>query len=180
MADTQPAMLPVTRELLESLGTWGGADRRRMFRAWHRGSLSLIHLQVLAILEAEGAVTMSRLADELDVSVASATGIVDRMQQRHLVVRRHDRDDRRLVLVSCTETGGKVFHALADHRRSHLEKLVARLSEEEAAGLLLGMRGIQRARQELEALDAEGDDPASVRHDAADAGTKAGDAGAER
>jgi 4'-phosphopantetheinyl transferase len=158
MPDTGPAMLPVTRELLETLGAWGASDRRRMFRAWHRGSLSLIHLQVLSILEAEGAVSMSRLADELDVSVASATGIVDRMQQRHLVVRRHDPDDRRLVLVSCTDAGGKVFHAMADHRRTHLEALVGRLSEDEAAGLLIGLRGIQRARRMLEETD-RGDGP---------------------
>ena len=59
-----------------------------MFRRWLAGSLSIVHLHVLTILEADGPLSMGKLAEALDVSVASATGIVDRMEQRGLVERR--------------------------------------------------------------------------------------------
>ncbi len=48
---------------------------------------------------------MSKLADALDVSVASLTGIIDRMEARGLVERRREPGDRRVVLVHRTAGG---------------------------------------------------------------------------
>ena len=79
--------------------SWSPRDRMNVFRSWLKGSLSLIHLHVLTVLEADGPLPMSQLADTLDVSVASATGIVSRMEERGLVERQHDETDRRVVLV---------------------------------------------------------------------------------
>ena len=60
---------------------------------------------------------MGDLAEELDVSVASATGIVDRMEQRGLVERRHGPDDRRVVMVDLTATGGRHVSATCGEHR---------------------------------------------------------------
>src|SRR6187397_3435233 len=102
----------ITDRLVSEMTGWTPAERVRMFRSWLRGSLSLIHLHVLTTLEADGPLPMGRLADALDVSVASATGIVDRMAQRGLVERRQDPDDRRVVIVHLTEAGATVFRDL--------------------------------------------------------------------
>ena len=51
------------------------------------------------MLDTEGPTSMGRLAEALDISVASMTGIVDRMEERGLVERRHEGKDRRVVLV---------------------------------------------------------------------------------
>ena len=74
-------------------------------RRWPSGPLSLVHLHVLTVLEADGSVPMRALAEALDVSQASATGIVDRMEQRGLVVRQRDDDDRRVIRVVLTDDG---------------------------------------------------------------------------
>src|SRR5664279_5317540 len=87
------------RELLDEMTTWPTRDRGGTFKAWHRHSLSLVHLHVLNTLESEGPLPMRRLAEAMDVSDASATGIVDRMEKRGLVERRHGTADRRTVLV---------------------------------------------------------------------------------
>ena len=78
------------------------------FQAWARDTLSLVHLSVLSALEANGPMSMTKLADTMDVSVASATGIVTRMEKRGVVRRRHDEDDRRVVMVEITSAGAKV------------------------------------------------------------------------
>ena len=88
---------------------------------WLRDSLSLIHLHVLTVLEAEGPLAMGRLAEALDVSVASATGIVDRMEQRGLVERQPQTTDRRVIEVHPTAAGAAVFHDLMGERRMRLE-----------------------------------------------------------
>ena len=95
----------IVDDLLDELTSWSPRERAGAFKHWLRGSLSLVHLQVLAVLEADGPLAMSKLAEALDVSVASATGIIDRMEQRGLVERRREPDDRRVVLVHRTDSG---------------------------------------------------------------------------
>ena len=150
-ADARPgdARRPIGDELLDELTAWPPRDRAGMFRNWHRGALSLIQLNVVAVLEAEGPLPMSRLADELDVSVASATGIVDRMERRGMVQRRHATDDRRVVDVHLTEQGTGIFRDLEAHRREHLARLLGELTQEELAGFLKGIRAIRAARKRL-------------------------------
>ena len=116
------------------------------FRRWQHGALSLVHLNVLTLLEAEGPLAMGRLAEALDVSVASATGIVARMTARGVVERRHDADDRRVVLVHLTPRGTRVFQNLEQHHRQRLARLLDQLSEDEMTGFLLGLRALRAAR----------------------------------
>jgi DNA-binding MarR family transcriptional regulator len=133
-------------ELVDEMTSWTPRDRMSAFRSWLKGSLSLIHLHVLTVLESEGPLPMSRLADTLDVSVASATGIVTRMEERGLVERRHDETDRRVVLVSPTEAGVAVFRDMMEHRRERLTGLLGRLTDDELQAFLVGLRAMRNAR----------------------------------
>jgi len=145
----QEARAHLTDELLDELTTWQPRERMSAFKSWLRGSLSLIHLHVLTVLEAEGSLPMSHLAESLDVSVASATGIVTRMEERGLVQREHDEADRRIVMVSLTDAGRNVFRELEQVRRFGLRKLLGQLSAEELAGFLTGLRAMKAARTSL-------------------------------
>ncbi|MGD0862870.1 MAG: MarR family transcriptional regulator [Candidatus Limnocylindrales bacterium] len=144
------------RELLDEMTGWSPRDFGGALKAWHHHALSLVHLNVLTALEAEGPLPMKRLAEALDVSDASATGIVDRMEKRGLVERRHGTEDRRTVLVYPTQAGGQVFVDMATHRRGALSRVLAELSEEEMAALLTGMRAIRAARRRVLPITAEG------------------------
>jgi DNA-binding MarR family transcriptional regulator len=158
----RPDRATLERELLEEMTSWPPRDRSGVFKAWHRHALSLVHLNVLSALEAEGPLSMKRLAEAMDVSDASATGIVDRMEKRGLVERRHGTEDRRMVLVHPTEAGARVFRDMAAHRRGFLSKVLAELSEDDMAALLTGMRAIHAARRKLLGADsAESADRAS-------------------
>lgn len=143
-------------DLLDELTAWGPRERAGAFKQWLRGSLSLVHLHVLTVLEAHGPLPMSRLADALDVSVASLTGIIDRMEDRGLVERRREPGDRRIVLVHSTDAGVAVFQAMAAERRKTLEPLLDRMTDEELDGFLVGLRALRRVRSDLEAAAGEG------------------------
>ncbi len=145
----------LANELLDELASFGARDRVGMFKAWHRGALSLVHLNVIAILEAEGRASMSRLAELLDVSVASATGIVSRMEERGLVRREHGTADRRVVLVRLSPAGARVFQAIFEQRREALAPLIAALTADQIAGFLDGLHAMHAARDRL--LEATGD-----------------------
>jgi DNA-binding MarR family transcriptional regulator len=155
-----PAREAMIRELVEEMTSWSPKDRMHVFRSWLKGSLSLIHLHVLTVLEMGGPLPMSKLADTLDVSVASATGIVSRMEERSLVERQHDAEDRRVVLVIPTETGLAVFRDMMEQRREHLTGLLMRLDDGELQGFLTGLRAVRAARED--ALRAQSPDDSIV------------------
>src|SRR4029078_3959677 len=98
-------------------------------------------------LSADGDLPMSQLAEALDVSQASATGIVDRMEQRGLVSRQRDEEDRRVTRVHLTDRGRQVIERLGAERRDRLSKLLDQLTDEELQAFLIGSRGIRRARE---------------------------------
>jgi DNA-binding MarR family transcriptional regulator len=135
--------------VVTELTSWNPREFIRAFQHWHHGSLSLIHLNVLTLLEADGPLSMSRLAEALDVSVASMTGIVDRMEKRELVERWHDLEDRRVVVVHPAPGGAKIFQDIDVRRRKGLTKLLTRLNERELAGLVEGHRALREARTAL-------------------------------
>jgi DNA-binding MarR family transcriptional regulator len=140
---------------------WSPRDRGGAFKSWHRHALSLVHLNVLTTLEAEGPLSMRRLAEAMDVSDASATGIVDRMEKRGLVERRHGTDDRRRVVVYPTDSGKGVFRDMAERRREALARILDELTEEEMNALLVGMRAIHAARDRVLATGPDGATTAS-------------------
>jgi DNA-binding MarR family transcriptional regulator len=132
--------------VLDEILSWNPREFISAFRRWHRDSFSLIHLNVLTLLDTDGPDSMSRLAEALDVSVASMTGIVDRMEKRGLVERRHAGEDRRVVLVYPTDAGRDVFLEIDRRRGEGLRRLLGQLSDEELTGLLTGHRALRQAR----------------------------------
>ena len=144
-----PAQRALVQEALAELSAWNPREFITAFQRWHQGSISLIHLNVLTLLEASGPMSMGRLADALDISVASITGVIDRMESRGLVERRRDAEDRRVVLVQPAKGARKVFGEIDSRRRKGMQRLLARLSDEELSGLLQGHRALRRARTEF-------------------------------
>lgn len=118
-------------------------------QAWAHETLSIVHLSVLAALEANGPMSMTKLADTMDVSVASATGIVTRMEKRGVVRRRHDEDDRRVVMVEITSAGAKVSKVMEMHRNERLRKVLGGLTDDELSSFLFGLRALGAARMRL-------------------------------
>jgi DNA-binding MarR family transcriptional regulator len=141
--------------VVAEITSWNPREFIGMFKRMHKGSLSLIHLNVLIELEAYGPMSMGRLAEVLEVSVASATGIVDRMEKRGFLERRHDEHDRRVVIVHPTPAAADVFTSIEQARREGLTKLLANLTDHELAGLLAGHRALRKARNAMAAAMAE-------------------------
>src|SRR3954468_17470191 len=94
----------IAAELHEMIGSLRCAGTGRMVKA----GISMTHLHILWVLEHHGDVTMSRLAELLDVSLSNATGLVDRMAERGLIDRIRVPNDRRIVLVRPSEQGARI------------------------------------------------------------------------
>lgn len=137
--------------VVDELTSWNPIEFLGTFQRMHKGALSLVHINVLIELEASGPMSMGRLAEALEVSVASATGIVERMERRGLVERRHDEEDRRVVLVHPAAGAAAVFAAMQQRRREGLARLIQALSDRQLVGLVSGHRALRRARARIAA-----------------------------
>jgi DNA-binding MarR family transcriptional regulator len=140
---------PLVQEAIDELSSWNPREFIAAFERWHQGSISLAHLNVLILLEAHRALRMTRLAEALDISVASVTGIVDRMEKRGLVQRVHDLTDRRVVMVYVADGGHAVLQDIDERRREGLAKLLPKLTDDQLRGLLDGHRALREARSEM-------------------------------
>lgn len=99
--DRRRAAEEVLANLARAVSSLRCAGSARLVRL----GISMTHFHVLTLLRHHDAMPMGRLAEILDASVSSATGIIDRMEERGLVERVRVPDDRRVVLVRPTQTG---------------------------------------------------------------------------
>ena len=74
--------------------------------------LTPFHYLVLCCLWEEDGLPTSGIAQRLKQLGATLTGVVDRMEQRNLVYRQRDENDRRIVRIWLTEEGENLKHIL--------------------------------------------------------------------
>ena len=125
----------------------------------HRAGISMAHFHMLSMLDRHGAMTMSGIADLLDVSLSNATGLVDRIEERGLVERIRVADDRRVVQVRLTADGIRLLDEVELLKDHMMERILSRLDADSLAGVRRAMADLRRAVEET-----VGDDPAMRLH----------------
>ena len=113
-----------------------------------RLGISMAQLNILYTLHRSGEMSMSRMADTLNVSLSNATGLIDRMEERGLIERVRVPEDRRVVRVRIAEAGERVLEendALTDEL---MRDVLARLDRKQ---LLVIARAMADFRASLEA-----------------------------
>lgn len=109
-----------------------------------RHGVSMSHLHVMSMLERHGELTMSELAETLDVSLSNTTGLVDRMTERGFVERIRVADDRRIVLVRITDAGRRVLAEVDVLKDELLATVLGRLDD-------TALERVERALEDIRA-----------------------------
>jgi DNA-binding MarR family transcriptional regulator len=91
---------------------------------------------LLFVSASERGCTMSELAAQTRHSLATMTGIVDRLVKLELVKRGGNPEDRRIVLVELTDGGRTRLGEVRAVRRRQLEQAFQRLNEQDQRDLL--------------------------------------------
>jgi DNA-binding MarR family transcriptional regulator len=142
------------RALLDELTELVVGERTAYMTHAHQRSLSLAHMFLMAKIHAHGPMPMTRVAELIGSGLPTATGLINRMEERGLVRRDHDTRDRRVVLVSLTDRGAADIAALNDARRQRLCAAIEQLSSKDQAVLLTGIRALRVAFQHLNEGDS--------------------------
>jgi DNA-binding MarR family transcriptional regulator len=116
---------------------WGVARQlRRLTReTLEPWEISPSQSRALRVLMHHGVMRLSELSDHLHIAPRSTTEVVDGLQERGLVERRPDPNDRRATLVALTSEGRSVGAAIQSARSAEAERLFGGLSESDRAHL---------------------------------------------
>jgi DNA-binding MarR family transcriptional regulator len=117
--------------LRRSVGRLLAADRRRRAQQRRANTLSDAHLSALFVLTQQQEATAGTLAKEADLNPASVTAMIDQLEQRNLVQRRRDAQDRRQCWVSLTTAGRKEVEDQERYYRQRIEETFADISDRE-------------------------------------------------
>lgn len=93
--------------------------------------LSKTELFAMLIVDRHGEVIMSKISDEINISMSTATGIVDRLVKKKYLVRERSQLDRRVVQIKLTEKGQKIIEDLKSSINKYLNKIYESLTDEE-------------------------------------------------
>jgi DNA-binding MarR family transcriptional regulator len=95
---------------------------------WLSSDMTVAQLRVLLFIHTDGPSTMRTIASSLDVAISTATGIVNHLVKKDLVVRGEDPVDRRLVICSLSPSGKRLMDRIWTLGRIQIEKLLLGLS----------------------------------------------------
>lgn len=134
---------------MDELGPIIAGERAAFAQRCHERSISMSHLHLMTFLDAHGPLPMSRVAELLGSGLPTATGLVSRMEERGMVARTHDTEDRRVVTVSLTEAGAAELRELNSSRRARMASALTHLDDEQQRLLLNSMRALRAAFERM-------------------------------
>src|SRR5512133_710282 len=134
---TTPQRLP--EELVASstflLKRLGFAAKERGMHAYQQQGLHPYHFAILLALDEGSHETQGAIADALGYDRGQLVGLLDELEERGLVERRRDPNDRRRHIVRLTADGEKTLRRLRALSKELEDEFLSPLSDEERANL---------------------------------------------
>jgi len=121
-------------------------------KEWLHLDLTTPQLKVILLLFISGPSRMSEIASALGVSLATATGVLDRLVERGLVIREGHPEDRRVVICRLSPEGEKLIGGLWQLSRDRAGELMRALTPSQ---LLLITQALEALLQASEITQKE-------------------------
>lgn len=110
-----------------------------------KGHITLPQYLALELLRSKGRMKMKEMADGMNISLPSATGLADRLLSLQLINREYDESDRRVVYLTLTSKGKNMIDGVKKVRRDAIKDLFGTLSRKEREAYLNIMKKLVRS-----------------------------------
>jgi len=100
--------------------------------------------QALGLLVDNGPILMRKLSDSMLVTPANVTGIVDRLEEKRLVTRTPDKEDRRATIIEITADGKSLYEKVSKKKDHMIQKALASFTRDELLTLNSLLEKFQR------------------------------------
>ena len=115
--------------------------------------VTLTQYRTLVVLASRGPQSLAELADAVDVTPPTATRMCDRLIKKSLIVRRHERGDRRLIRLTLAKDGRKLVDAVTQRRRAEIAHLMVAIPRDQQAALVDSLQRLTAAAGEVPEQD---------------------------
>jgi MarR family transcriptional regulator, organic hydroperoxide resistance regulator len=137
---------------------WLGQRQFMQLLAEERFDMTVPQFHTLLYLSyCAGECKMSDLARATHQSAASLTGVVDRLLEKRLVARGRPDGDRRQVVVSATDRGRALLHAIKQTRRAEIQAALSHIPASEVSELLRLLEAVLAGMREIVELHERGE-----------------------
>lgn len=149
MVDTMPCWQDVLIELRKIIRATD-LQSKRVVKAC---GLTIPQVMVLRAINNLGDVTVKRISDDVSLSQATVSTIMNRLEERQLVERLRSHTDRRIVNARLTPAGEKIFHTVPTLLHESFINRFENLTKAEQLHILAALRQVS-GMMDAEALDA--------------------------
>jgi len=118
-------------------------------------TVTVTQFRTLVVLESNGEINLSGLAEKLGVNASTALRMTDRLHAADLVTRRDHPETRREVLLGLSPAGRRLVRRVTARRRAELARVVDAMPAARRAELLAALRAFAEAAGEAEPLPEE-------------------------
>ena len=128
-----------------------------------RLGISMAQLHIMFTVQRNGDMTMTGLADVLNVSLSNATGLIDRLEERGYIERDRVPNDRRVVVIRVTPAGEQMLNEVDALSDDLLRSVLGRLPNSQLRGVA---NAIAALRESVDAVVDLSTDSTRDRHPA--------------
>lgn len=105
--------------------------RKEQMKQMAQQKLTAPQFHVLEVLSRRGPLPLKRISEELMVTGANITCVVDNLEKEDLVRRVHSKEDRRIINAELTEKGQDKINSILPEYAKQMAELTSVLSENE-------------------------------------------------
>jgi DNA-binding MarR family transcriptional regulator len=120
---------------------------------WQSAGLTITQLAILRQLR-DGPQPAGRLAASVGLSPASATRVLDRLEERHLLTRRRQSTDRRCVDIELQPKGEAILGGLRGLVGSPVHRAIEGMTAEQRNALIAALGQLRDSARELQLSEA--------------------------
>jgi DNA-binding MarR family transcriptional regulator len=124
--------------------------RRRSADAWMGLNLTVPQVKTLFFVSNQSGTNPTRLAAALGVTPPNVTGIVDRLVEQGLLIRRNSNEDRRALVLHTTDKAESILSGLRGRRTDVLREIYDYLEEGDLSQLAEGLSNVVEAARVYE------------------------------
>lgn len=155
---------PEVKEQAQYIFSIGKMLRQHVFSSLMRveqrqcphGELSLAQLNMVLTVQGRKEVTLSELADLLNVSAPSVSVMVDRLVERGLLVRERATSDRRKVVIRVSPDAGQMIGDLEEQMVKSFVEIVESVGPETAKKWFEVLQQVEKYLQEKQTREEKG------------------------
>ncbi len=110
--------------------------------------LSFTEFAVLEVLYHKGVLPIGEIGDRVLLTSGSMTYVIDKLEKRGLLARRHCSEDRRVVFAELTSEGARVMQTVFPEHAALIEATMSGLSREEQSDLIETLKRLGKHQTE--------------------------------